>query len=193
MRSGCIIALAVALGAVAVTVDDTPANASCSVFSRRPCMQTGCSVYQRRPCMPDYEFWIGQDLRLTVESNATDGQAVPAADTAGHELNSIREMFAALRHCWQPPPLGDTPAGMQMSVRFAFKRSGEIMATPRITYTTPGTSPEFRARYLNAITTSLERCTPMQFSAGLAGAIAGRPIAIRFVDNRIVEEQKEQP
>jgi hypothetical protein len=32
--------------------------------------------------------------------------------------------------------------------------------------------------------TALERCTPLRFTPGLGGAIAGRPIAIRYVDNR---------
>ena len=29
-----------------------------------------------------------------------------------------------------------------------------------------------------------ERCTPLHFSKGMAGAVAGRPIAIRYVDER---------
>jgi hypothetical protein len=73
---------------------------------------------------------------------------------------------------------------MQMSVRFAFKRSGEIIATPRVTYVSPGASPETRETYLHAINAALERCTPLPFTEGLGGAVAGRPIAIRFVDDR---------
>jgi hypothetical protein len=73
---------------------------------------------------------------------------------------------------------------MQMSVRFAFKRSGEIIAAPRVTYATPDVPPETRGTYLRAITAALERCTPLRFTEGFGGAVAGRPIAIRFVDNR---------
>jgi len=69
-------------------------------------------------------------------------------------------------------------------VRFAFRRSGEIIATPRVTYATPGIPPQTRETYLHAITAALERCTPLRFTAGLGRAVAGRPIAIRFVDNR---------
>ena len=93
-------------------------------------------------------------------------------------------MFDALRACWVPPREGRGPPGMQMSVRFAFKRSGEIIATPRVTYVSPGAPPETRDVYLHAISAALERCTPLHFSEGLGGAVAGRPIAIRFVDNR---------
>jgi hypothetical protein len=34
---------------------------------------------------------------------------------------------------------------------------------------------------------ALQRCTPLHFSAGMAGAVAGRPIAIRFVDERTTD------
>ena len=80
-----------------------------------------------------------------------------------------------------------------MSVRFAFKRSGEVLAEPRVTYTSPDAPPDMRAVYRRAIAAALERCTPLPFSSGLAGAVAGRPIAIRFVDNRTLEGQKDQP
>jgi hypothetical protein len=38
--------------------------------------------------------------------------------------------------------------------------------------------------YFNAVTAALNRCTPMNFSKGLAATIAGHPFAIRFVDDR---------
>jgi hypothetical protein len=41
-----------------------------------------------------------------------------------------------------------------------------------------------RDSYHHAIIAALERCTPLPFTTELGGAIAGRPIAIRFVDNR---------
>jgi hypothetical protein len=37
------------------------------------------------------------------------------------------------------------------------------------------------------IMTALDGCTPLRFTAGLGGAVAGRPIAIRYVDNRNAE------
>jgi hypothetical protein len=36
----------------------------------------------------------------------------------------------------------------------------------------------------------LKRCTPLHFSAGMGGAVAGRPIAIRFVDDRTIDNPK---
>ena len=69
-------------------------------------------------------------------------------------------------------------------MRFAFKRNGEILAEPRVTYASAGASPDTRATYVNAIKAALSRCTPMSFSEGLAAVIVGHPFAIRFVDDR---------
>jgi hypothetical protein len=80
-----------------------------------------------------------------------------------------------------------------MSVRFSFKRSGEIIATPRVTYATAGVPAETRTAYLKAINTSLAGCMPLKFTAGLGGALAGRPIAIRYIDNRDLAKQAEKP
>ena len=173
----------IAIAASAAGVE--PAAAFCSVFSRHPCAPAVCSVFHRGACIPDYGTPVGQDLRLTVES-AAPAPSVPRDDDDGseHKLDTIRAMFDALRACWVPPTKEEALAGMQMSVRFAFKRSGEIIATPRVTYATPGVPPETRDVYRSAIAAALERCTPLHFTDGMAGAIAGKPIAIRFVDNR---------
>jgi hypothetical protein len=187
-------ALTVALAFGTIALDGSPAAAFCSVFYRHPCLPTVCSVFQRGPCIPDIDYPFGQDLRLTIVSAADKPTGEDAnGDAAPRELDTLRAMFAALRACWVPPaPEGARP-GTQMSVRFAFKRNGEIIAAPRVTYATPGIAPDTRQRYLDAILAALHRCTPLHLSAGLGGAIAGRPLAIRFVDNRNLPTPTEQP
>jgi hypothetical protein len=103
----------------------------------------------------------------------------------------VRGLFAALRSCWVPPREDEAHAGMQMTVRFAFKRNGEIIAAPRVTYSSPGVSTATRDIYLNAILATLDRCMPLELSQGLSAAIVGRPIAVRFVDNRTLQEQPD--
>ena len=82
---------------------------------------------------------------------------------------------------------------MQMTVRFSFKRDGGIIAAPRLTFATAGISAEIRDTYLKAINASLDACVPLKFTGGLGGALAGRPIAIRYVDNREPEQQSGKP
>ena len=175
-----------------------PARAQCSVFSRHPCVPNVCSVFSRHPCVPEPLYPFGENLQLTIVSTAAEQNIdSPEASTVGsdpegakadadHRLDTIRDLFGALRACWVPPPPDEARPGMQMSVRLSFKRSGQMFGAPRVTYTSPDAPPAARDVYQEAIQAALERCMPLPFTAGLGGAIAGRPIAIRYVDNRDV-------
>ncbi|MGH6767905.1 MAG: hypothetical protein ACRECO_02665 [Xanthobacteraceae bacterium] len=157
------------------------------MFSKRPCTPTFCSVFRRGPCQPEIEYPIGQDLRLTVNSRALESSAGSKPEG---QLDTIREIFAALRSCWTPPDLDKASEGMQVSVRLSFRSDGEVIGTPRWTYTTPDASSETRDAYRESVTAAIARCTPLPFTKGLGGAIAGRPIAIRFVDDRIPQAKE---
>jgi hypothetical protein len=129
----------------------------------------------------DYPY--GENLQLTIQTVPPEGQA-DKYRKPDHDLDTIGDLFAALRSCWSPPPADSAREGMQMSVRFSFKRTGEIIASPRMTYAMAGVSADTRATYLKAINASLDACMPLKFTGSLGGALAGRPIAIRYVDNR---------
>jgi len=219
LRSANLVTIAVIGTAAACAVDvvwaQTP-QSQCSVLSGRPCHPTFCSVFQRRPCMPYYEGPIGQDLRLTVVStddndlakSAENGDAakIPGDKAAGEgggegaragkaeppALNSISAMYAALRGCWVPPPKDSARHGMEYTIRFAFKRDGAIVAPPRVTYASHDAPAAVRDAYRDAVDAALKRCTPLHFTDGMGNAVAGRPIAIRFVDNRTVDTEKSQ-
>ena len=63
-----------------------------------------------------------------LPSTATgNGATKPSRET----LDSIGAMYAALRACWVPPPKDEARHGMEYTIRFAFKRDGEIVAPPR--------------------------------------------------------------
>ena len=165
-------------------IDATPfSHAPCSVLDGQPCTPSFCSVFNDGPCIPEIDYPYGQNLQLTIESVPPQDQAAKYRKP-DHDLDTIGDLFAALRSCWSPPPSDIARPGMQMSVRFSFKRSGEIIATPRVTYATAGAPADTRATYLKAINASLQACQPLKFTGGLGGALAGRPIAIRYVDNR---------
>jgi len=73
---------------------------------------------------------------------------------------------------------------MEYTIRFAFKLDGEIVAPPRRTYSSREVPDEVRDAHRDAVDAALKRCTPLHFGKGMAGAVAGRPIAIRFIDER---------
>ncbi|HWS10190.1 MAG TPA: hypothetical protein VN362_20310 [Xanthobacteraceae bacterium] len=194
-------------GMTSVALAQTP-QSQCSVLSGKPCHPSFCGVFHRGPCMPYYLPPLGEDLRLTIVSsddNEPAGQdaAKDAAKSSGdqtggeqdiaadeHPLDSISAMFAALRACWVPPPKDEARHGMEYTIRFAFKRDGEIVAPPRVTYASHDAPADVRDIYRDAVNAALKRCTPLHFSDGMGGAVAGRPIAIRFVDNRTIDKAK---
>jgi hypothetical protein len=188
-------------GMTQVAVAQTP-QSQCSVLSGRPCHPSFCGVFHGGPCMPYYLPPIGEDLRLTIVSTddkpPDNNAGMAKSDQAGGEnaddqpLDSISAMFAALRACWVPPPKDEARHGMQYTVRFAFKRDGEIVAPPRVTYASHDAPADVRDVYRDAVAAALKRCTPLHFSDGMGGAVAGRPIAVRFVDNRTVDNAKSQ-
>jgi hypothetical protein len=110
-----------------------PAGAVCSVFSRVPCFPTVCSVFVHHNCIPYSTYWIGQDLRLTIESgSAGERSASPglAEERGGdHKLDTLRDMFDALRACWIPPAKEEARSGMQMSVRLP--SNAAVTSSPR--------------------------------------------------------------
>jgi hypothetical protein len=164
----------------------------CSVLSHRPCTPSFCSVFNRGPCIPEIDYPYGENLQLTVESKPPEVDA-SKYQKPDHDLDNIGDLFAELRSCWTPPPAESAKEGMQMTVRFSFKRSGDLIGPPRMTFATQGTPADVRETYLKAINDSLGACVPLKFTGNLGGALAGRPIAIRYVDNRDIDRQKATP
>ena len=158
-------------------------HAPCSVFDHRPCTPYFCSVFHHGPCIPEIDYPYGENLQLTIQT-VPPKEDEPKYQRPDHDLDTIGDLFAQLRSCWSAPPADEAREGMQMSVRFSFKRSGELIGPPRMTFATSGVSPDTRSTYLKAINDSLDACLPLKFSDGLGGALAGRPLMVRFVDNR---------
>jgi hypothetical protein len=118
---------------------------------------------------------------LKVQNNPPE-PSEPKKPTA--PINTIAEVFAALEACWIPPPFEQARPGMQITVLVSFKRNGDILGKPRITYETPSASDDERLAYRVAMAQALRRCAPLPFTDALGGALAGRLLTIRFIDNR---------
>ena len=159
----------------------------CGLLSGTPCTPSMCSVFHHGPCFLDFDYPYGENLQVTIQSQPSQHDAARYRKP-DHDLNTISDLFAALRSCWSPPPADAAREGMQMSVLFSFKKSGSIIAPPRMTFATRGVSADTRSTYLKTINASLGGCAPFKFTAGLGDAIAGRPIMVRYVENRDLEK-----
>jgi hypothetical protein len=160
----------------------------CSVLDGEPCTPSTCSVFDHGPCIPEIDYPIGQNLQVTVLS-VPPGDQQALYRRPDHDLDTIGDLFAALRSCWSPPATNVAREGMQMSVMFSFNTAGRPIAPPRVTFASKDAPQDTRGTYLKAIDGSLDGCLPLKLTKGLGGAIAGRPIMIRYVDNRELEKQ----
>ena len=97
------------------------------------------------------------------------------------DQDSVDEIGPAIDACWQPPARA---AGLETTLRFSLKRNGELLGEPRVTYEDATHRPEDRAAFRDAALQAVRRCVPLNLSPGLGGAIAGRPITVRFVGSQ---------
>jgi hypothetical protein len=145
------------------------------------------------PCGPNdqYQNAIGQDLRMTLVlgPGGKTSTEPPAAATPGPlpaKLDTIRDVFAALRNCFAGGLTANSPVAaetkdLSATIRFSFARNGTIFGEPRFTYIQPGIPAETARGFEASIRHVLGSCVPFPFSKGLGGALAGRPIIIRIV------------
>ena len=101
------------------------------------------------------------------------------ASAEPQQLDTIKDVFARLFSCWKPPPLSEANP-IDITVVVSFNREGAILGHPRITYKSEHASDNDRLKYRMAVMETLQRCTPLPFTEGLGGAVAGRPFAVPF-------------
>lgn len=102
----------------------------------------------------------------------------------GTKIDTLKELFVSLQHCWKPPALTRGAPGMQITVMVSFRRDGSIFGKPKITYESDEVSDDDRLAYRVAVMETLQRCTPLPLTESLGGAVAGRPMTLRFDDRR---------
>jgi len=112
---------------------------------------------------------------LLLPSLMASAQAEPAA-----RVDSIKDVFARLRTCWRPPAAPRATPGIDITVIVSFNRDGHILGHPKISYESAEATDNDRLLYRIAVMETLQRCTPMPFTEGMAGAAAGRPFAVQF-------------
>jgi hypothetical protein len=139
-------------------------------------------------CGPEGQYWdtTGQELQLTLMllpqgRTATEPPAAATPAPLPRKLNTIRDVFGALRTCFAGAPFGETTQELAATIRFSFTRDGQILGEPRFTYVQAGIPGNAKQAFEQAIGHALVACTPLPFTNGLGAAIAGRPLSIRVV------------
>jgi hypothetical protein len=82
---------------------------------------------------------------------------------------------------------------MQITVMMSFKRNGELLGQPRITFESADASDDERLAYRISVADMLKRCAPLPFTEGLGNAVAGRPFTMRLIDERKLKQAENSP
>jgi hypothetical protein len=107
------------------------------------------------------------------------------------QVDNIRGIAAKMKTCWKPPPTSRANA-IDITVVVSFNRAGEILGHPRISYESEAATDNDRLIYRIAVMEALQRCTPMPFTDGMAGAAAGRPFAIKFPARKLPHQPEKR-
>ena len=103
-----------------------------------------------------------------------------SAQTGTGEVDSIKDVLTKLGTCWRPPPPSQANPSIEITVIVSFRRDGTILGHPKISYESEQATDNDRLIYRIAVMETLQRCTPMPFTEAMAGAVAGRPFAVKF-------------
>ena len=183
LRAGALL-IAASAGAMlaagpAAAVDPLNPSAPCSVFDAAPCTPSFCGVFGPWPCVPSLpSFGQGQQLthsqpQRSIRLVRRKDRSIPCAISFGRCAHAGSRRLSMNRS-----------AGWKCRCGSVSSEPAKLLGPPRVTYTSSEASSEVRDSYRRAVDAALERCTPMPFSKEMGGAVAGRPIAIRFVDDR---------
>ena len=115
----------------------------------------------------------------------------PAQAQQPDKVDNIKQAFARFRSCWKPPTASKANPDIDITVIVSFNREGNIQGQLKISYQSERATENDRLLYRIAVMEALQRCTPMPFTEGMAGAVAGRPFAIKF-NRKSPPQPKEQ-
>ena len=100
-----------------------------------------------------------------------------SAAASAQPADTLQAMFQKLRVCLSKVQLN---SGSEATVRFMLKRDGSILGTPRVTYDKSLGDEASRAGDAKELADGLRRCTPVEITDGLGGAVAGRMLTFSF-------------
>jgi hypothetical protein len=142
-----------------------------------------------RPTYPSIS--LPETLRVEVRL----GDQEPPAH---RPLERLTDVGPALAQCLQnpsPTPLSEQGEHREVTFLFSFRRDGSLIAPPRLTYSVPSAQSDSQRPFADAARAAIVGCAPLSFTARFASAIAGRPFAVRIIDQgkpieRLKHEQR---
>jgi hypothetical protein len=110
-------------------------------------------------------------LTPALASEQTCGKSEP--------IYSTREIGSALLACWDRPTGAED---MGVTLRFALRRDGTVIALPRVTFRTPGGDRVIQEAFVSSALETVNKAVPLSIAPELAEIIAGKPLTVVFGD-----------
>ena len=128
---------------------------------------------------------LPETLRGTVQvplNGPRNGMAGgPRTPDGEKPADTLRALYPVLAACWQVPEGLSRFERTEITARFALRRDGSVIGTPRVTFSTQNSDTRAYRILTDATLAAIRRCTPARITPALGAAIAGRPIALRFI------------
>ena len=112
-------------------------------------------------------------------------QAGQPACPAPGPVNTLNEVWSAIVACWKPPP---GSAGLAITLTFSLRRNGTMIGQPRVSWSKLAGDEALQRGFVASVLDALAAALPLPLSDGMGGAIAGRPLALRFAAEAKVPE-----
>ena len=119
-----------------------------------------------------------QALRPAAIATGVLLATAPIAAAAAEPVGTLRQLGPALGACWHPPA---GSKGSQLTVVFSLDRAGAVIGKPRISYAKLVGNVAAKRDFVAEALGSVAACTPVAVTPELGGAIAGRPLSLRFI------------
>jgi hypothetical protein len=100
-----------------------------------------------------------------------------AAQAVSAPANTLSELWRSLSTCIRAP---NESVGSELTIVFALKRNGSLLGQPRITHSHLVGDASAQQAFVTDAIAAVAKCLPVNFTDGLGGAIAGRPLSIRI-------------
>jgi hypothetical protein len=96
------------------------------------------------------------------------------------DANTLRQLYETLNICLNAAAIRGAQ-GSELTIVFSLRRDGTVLGAPRISFwSLKGTADEQRD-FAKQVANAFDRCLPVPITSALGGAIAGRPLSMRFV------------
>ncbi len=121
-------------------------------------------------------FTVAMALALPGTSALASEQACGKSDP----IYSTREIGSALLACWNRPAGAEE---MGVTLRFALRRDGTVIALPRVTFRTPGGDRVIKEAFVSSALETVNKAVPLAIAPELGEIIAGKPLTVVFSDS----------